>query len=160
MPKYWLLSRCDNEVSVAWQCCFGSVATLFFLTSPLRHPILSDAKIQNIVYQQILKSHYYYYKGWQIISETGCLSAYRWCRWCRWCPRGGSWCSRWWLVVSGHIYTADHPDGHTQGSSARRAVSLLNWSFKVGLTNAIAIIINYLGVPFRICFTKQERVKK
>lgn len=40
------------------------------------------------------------------------------------------------------------------------ALSLLNRSFKVELTSAIALIINYLGVPFRICFTKQERVKK
>lgn len=50
--------------------------------------------------------------------------------------------------------------GTEEVPSARRAVSLLNRSFKVGLTSAITLIINYLGVPFRICFTKQERVKK
>lgn len=48
---------------------------------------------------------------------------------------------------------------HARLSSAA-GLSLLNRSFKVELTSAIALIINYLGVPFRICFTKQERVKK
>lgn len=32
-------------------------------------------------------------------------------------------------------------------------VSLLNRSFKVGLTSAIALIINYLSTPFGLAFT-------
>lgn len=49
---------------------------------------------------------------------------------------------------------------YTRVFPVRRGVSLLNQGFGVGLTNAIALIINCLGVHFGICFTKQERVKK
>lgn len=44
--------------------------------------------------------------------------------------------------------------GHARGSSARRAVSLLNQGFGVGLTSAIALIINYLGSPFGRAFAE------
>lgn len=62
--------------------------------------------------------------------------------------------------VGGGIYAAGHPGrAHTRLLSVA-ALSLLNQGFEVEFTDAIALIINYLGVPFRICFTKQERVKK
>ena len=35
-----------------------------------------------------------------------------------------------------------------------------NRGFRAEILDAIALIINYLGVPFGVCFTKQERVKK
>ena len=50
--------------------------------------------------------------------------------------------------------------GHARGSSVRRAVLLLNRGFGAEFRNAITLIINYLSVPFRMCFTKQKRVKK
>lgn len=44
--------------------------------------------------------------------------------------------------------------GTEEASSARRAVSLLNRRFGVELTDAIALIINYLGAPFEMGFIK------
>ena len=70
-----------------------------------------------------------------------------------WCPRRCVWCPR------PHIHSWTRRRVHARLLSAA-GLSLLNRSFKVELTSAIALIINYLGVPFRICFTKQERVKK
>lgn len=78
-----------------------------------------------------------------------------------WCPscessRAGAGCPR---GARPHIHSRTPKRVHATLLSAA-ALSLLNRSFKVELTSAIALIINYLGVPFRICFTKQERVKK
>lgn len=44
--------------------------------------------------------------------------------------------------------------GTEEVSSARRAVSLLNQGFWVDLTEAIALIINYLGAPFGRAFAE------
>lgn len=62
--------------------------------------------------------------------------------------------------VGGGIYAAGHPGRAHTGLLSAAALSLLNQGFGVEFTDAIALIINYLGVPFRICFTKKERVKK
>ena len=43
--------------------------------------------------------------------------------------------------------------GTEEGFSAWRAVSLLNQSLGVVLMGAIALIINYLGVPLGMAFT-------
>jgi hypothetical protein len=53
------------------------------------------------------------------------------------------------------IFPADHPGGHAQSSSVRRAVLLLNQGFGVKFKDAIALIINYLGAPFGWTFTEQ-----
>lgn len=70
------------------------------------------------------------------------------------------WC--WWcyslvLVVvfpggAGRIFPADHPGGHAQSSSVRRAVLLLNQGFGMKFRDAIALIINYLGAPLGEAF--------
>ena len=63
------------------------------------------------------------------------------------------WCQ--WLPGSSPAYS--QPDtyaGTHANSSARRAVSLLNQSCRVRLTDAITLIINYLGAPFGYAFTK------
>ena len=44
--------------------------------------------------------------------------------------------------------------GTPRGSTVRRTVSFLNQNFEVELTDVIALIINYLGVPFGMGFTK------
>lgn len=44
--------------------------------------------------------------------------------------------------------------GTPRGSTARRAVSFLNQNFEVELADVIALIVNYLGVPFGMGFTK------
>ena len=64
------------------------------------------------------------------------------------------------VVVPSVAYMQPPPRRARTRLLSAAALSLLNRSFKVELTSAIALIINYLGVPFRICFTKQERVKK
>ena len=56
---------------------------------------------------------------------------------------------------AGRIFTADHPGGHAQSSSVRRAVLLLNQGFGVKFKDAIALIINYLGAPFGWTFTER-----
>lgn len=61
--------------------------------------------------------------------------------------------------VGGGIYAAGHPGRAHTGLLSAAALSLLNQGFGVEFTDVIALIINYLGVPFRICFTKKERVK-
>ena len=53
----------------------------------------------------------------------------------------------------GRIYADDHPGGHTQGSLVRRIVSRENRSCRASLMDAIALIINYLGVRLGIAFT-------
>lgn len=62
--------------------------------------------------------------------------------WCWWCLSGGA-C---------RIFPADHPGGHAQSSSVRRAVSLVNRSCRARLMDMIVLIINYLGAPFGIAF--------
>jgi len=44
--------------------------------------------------------------------------------------------------------------GTPRGSSVRWAVSLLNQGFWVEFTDAIALIINYLGAPFGCAFAE------
>lgn len=54
----------------------------------------------------------------------------------------------------GGIYAAHTQAGTPRGSSARRAVLRVNWSFRASLTDSITLIINYLGVPLGMAFTK------
>lgn len=67
------------------------------------------------------------------------------------------WWSSWWLVVSSlvcaRIFTAGHAGGGTQGLSSAAALSLVNRSCKGSLLDAIALIINYLDIPFGVAFT-------
>ena len=53
----------------------------------------------------------------------------------------------------GGIYANNTQAGTPRGSSARRAVLLLNQSFGVKFKDAIALIINYLGAPLGWAFT-------
>lgn len=53
---------------------------------------------------------------------------------------------------AGRIFPADHPGGHAQSSSVRRAVLLLNQGFGMKFRDAIALIINYLGAPLGKAF--------
>ena len=96
-----------------------------------------------------------------------------------WCPRGGWWLvsgvlvvagilvvaalpgvlvvSSWCLVAGGwyprpHIHSRTHRRVHARLSSAA-ALSLVKRSCKESLLDAIALIINYLGVPFGMAFT-------
>ena len=62
---------------------------------------------------------------------------------------GGGWCPR----GVGGIYANNTQAGTPRGSSARRAVLLLNQSFGVKFKDAIALIINYLGAPLGWAFT-------
>lgn len=64
------------------------------------------------------------------------------------CPR---WCG---VGVLGGIYPAEHQGGHAQSSSVWRSVSLPNQGFGVEFTDAIALIINYLGSPFGRAFAE------
>lgn len=72
--------------------------------------------------------------------------------WCWWCLSGADGASLVLVVVlpggAGRIFPADHPGGHAQSSSVRRAVLLQNQGFGVKFKDAIALIINYLGAPF------------
>ena len=77
-----------------------------------------------------------------------------------------SWCSSvagvlvvapWWLVVAPwqprpHIHSRKRKRVHARLSSAA-ALSLVKRSCKESLLDAIALIINYLGVPFGMAFT-------
>ena len=92
-----------------------------------------------------------------------------------WCPRGGwwwlvagvlvvarvGWClvSSWWLPSlvppwqpRPHIHSRTRRRVHARLSSAA-ALSLVKRSCKASLLDAIALIINYLGVPFGMAFT-------
>ena len=82
-----------------------------------------------------------------------------WCRCPRWCGVGvlGGVVSVSSVVVAGvlgGIYPAEHQGGHAQSSSVRRSVSLPNQGFGVEFTDAIALIINYLGSPFGRAFAE------
>lgn len=101
-------------------------------------------------------------------------SVVSWCpRWCSsvaggaslvlpggWCPRGVlvvSMVSSWWLVVAPwqprpHIHSRTRRRGHATLLSAA-ALSLMKRSCKASLLDAIALIINYLGVPLGMAFT-------
>lgn len=59
------------------------------------------------------------------------------------------WCS---LDPRPHIHSRTRRRGHARLSSAA-ALSLVNRSCKESLLDAIALIINYLGVPFGMAFT-------
>ena len=77
-----------------------------------------------------------------------------------WCPRGVlvvSMVSSWWLVVAPwqprpHIHSRTRRRGHATLLSAA-ALSLVKRSCKASLLDAIALIINYLGVPLGMAFT-------
>ena len=62
----------------------------------------------------------------------------------------------WWCGggVLGGIYPAEHQGGHTTRLLSAAGVSLLNQGFWVEFTDAIALIINYLGVPFGCAFAE------
>ena len=61
-------------------------------------------------------------------------------------PRGGVW-------RSAGIFAAGTEAGTQRGSSVRRSISLENRSFGVEFEDVIALIINYLDVPFGMSFT-------
>lgn len=83
---------------------------------------------------------------------------------CR-CPRCGVLPGVWWwcgggvlggvVVESSVAYIQPSTKAGTpRGSSVRWAVSLLNQGFWVEFTDAIALIINYLGAPFGCAFAE------
>lgn len=102
---------------------------------------------------------------WWCSSVAGVLVVFSWCRWC---PRGvlvvaggallvSSLVPPWWLVVAPwqprpHIHSRTRRRGHATLLSAA-ALSLVKRSCKASLLDAIALIINYLGVPLGMAFT-------
>ena len=63
---------------------------------------------------------------------------------------GGWWLPSWFLA---RIFTAGHAGGGHARLLSAAALSLVNRSCKESLLDAIALIINYLGVPFGMAFT-------
>lgn len=71
------------------------------------------------------------------------------------------------LLIHTHVHTHTRSHIHVRTRTRVRARVIraaalyrANRGFWVGVLDAVALIINYLGVPFRICFTKRESVKK
>ena len=90
--------------------------------------------------------------GGGVLGGVVSVSSVVWCRCPLWCGVG---------VLGGVVVESSvayiQPStkaGTPRGSSVRRAVSLLNQGFWVEFTDAIALIINYLGAPFGCAFAE------
>ena len=103
--------------------------------------------VKHIFTNKFITTPYYIYGG--VPSVPGGVLGGWWCpRWLVVLP-GGWWC----LLASSPAYSQpDTQTGTPRGSSARRAVSRLNRSYKVRLIDAITLIINYLGAPLGCAF--------